>query len=91
MKKLTCGLENRGKQQLQMLDPLQETQNHFETREHKGRCADLQVSESTHHMEEAPRLAKLCELQQPEVLRQEAKKSRDELNLKARNPLGGRS
>ncbi|KAF5922942.1 hypothetical protein HPG69_013287 [Diceros bicornis minor] len=86
---LTCELENREKQQLQMLDQLKEIQNHFETCEAKHKHADLQISELTHHAEDATKQAEqyLMEFQQSEALRQEAEKRREELKLKAQESI----
>uniref|UniRef100_A0A452TMC7 Centrosomal protein 128 n=1 Tax=Ursus maritimus TaxID=29073 RepID=A0A452TMC7_URSMA len=86
---LTHQLEHKEKEQLQMLDQLKEIQNHFETCEAKHKHADLQISELTHHAEDATKQAEqyLLEFQQSEALRQEAEKRREELKLKAQESI----
>uniref|UniRef100_A0A8C2VJN8 Centrosomal protein 128 n=1 Tax=Chinchilla lanigera TaxID=34839 RepID=A0A8C2VJN8_CHILA len=82
---LMCELEDREKQQLQMLDKLKKIQNHFDTCESDRKHADLQISELTHHAEDATKQAEqyLSELQQSEALREEAEKRREDLKTKA--------
>ncbi|XP_053529371.1 centrosomal protein of 128 kDa isoform X3 [Artibeus jamaicensis] len=86
---LTHELDNKEKQQLQMLDQLQEIQKHFETCDAKRKHADLQISELTHHAEDATKQAEqyLLDFQQSEALRQEAEKRREELKLKAQESI----
>lgn len=86
---LTCELEGREKQQLQMLDRLKEIQNHFETCEMERKRADLQISELTHHAEDATKQAEqyLSEFQHSEALREEAEKRREDLKLKAQESI----
>ncbi|XP_042638377.1 centrosomal protein of 128 kDa [Orycteropus afer afer] len=86
---LTRELENREKQQLQMLDRLKEIQNHFETCEAERKRADLQISELTHHAEEATRQAEryLGEFQQSEARREAAEKRREDLKSKAQESI----
>ncbi|XP_021101194.1 centrosomal protein of 128 kDa isoform X2 [Heterocephalus glaber] len=86
---LMCELENREKQQLQMLDKLKEIQNHFDACESDRKHADLQISELTHHAEDATKQAEqyLSELQQSEVLREEAEKRREDLKTKAQESI----
>ncbi|XP_033706649.1 centrosomal protein of 128 kDa isoform X2 [Tursiops truncatus] len=86
---LTCELENREKQQLEMLDELKEIQNHFETCDARHKCADLQISKLTQHAEDATKQAEqyLLEFQQSEALRQVAEEKREELKLKAQESI----
>ncbi|XP_057400264.1 centrosomal protein of 128 kDa isoform X6 [Balaenoptera acutorostrata] len=86
---LTCELENREKQQLEMLDELKEIQNHFETCDARHKHADLQISKLTQHAEDATKQAEqyLLEFQQSEALRQEAEERREELKLKAQESI----
>ncbi|XP_068414369.1 centrosomal protein of 128 kDa isoform X3 [Eschrichtius robustus] len=86
---LTCELENREKQQLEMLDELKEIQNHFETCDARHKRADLQISKLTQHAEDATKQAEqyLLEFQQLEALRQEAEERREELKLKAQESI----
>lgn len=72
-----------------MLDQLKEIQNHFETCDAKCKQADHQISELTHHAEDATKQAEqyLLEFQQSEALRQEAEKRREELKLKAQDSI----
>ncbi|KFO18241.1 Centrosomal protein of 128 kDa [Fukomys damarensis] len=86
---LICELENREKQQLQMLDKLKEIQNHFDTCESDRKHADFQISELTHHAEDATKQAEqyLSELQQSEALREEAEKRREDLKTKAQESI----
>uniref|UniRef100_A0A4W2GJI9 Centrosomal protein 128 n=1 Tax=Bos indicus x Bos taurus TaxID=30522 RepID=A0A4W2GJI9_BOBOX len=86
---LTRELENREKQQLEMLDELTEIQKHFETCDAKHKRADLQITKLTQHAEEATKQAEqyLLEFQQSEGLRQEAEKRREELKLKAQESI----
>ncbi|XP_068414448.1 centrosomal protein of 128 kDa isoform X4 [Eschrichtius robustus] len=88
-KNLTCELENREKQQLEMLDELKEIQNHFETCDARHKRADLQISKLTQHAEDATKQAEqyLLEFQQLEALRQEAEERREELKLKAQESI----
>uniref|UniRef100_A0A8D0NXP8 Centrosomal protein 128 n=1 Tax=Sus scrofa TaxID=9823 RepID=A0A8D0NXP8_PIG len=86
---LTCELENKEKQQLQMLDELKEIQSHFETCDARRKRADLQISKLTQHAEDATKQAEqyLTEFQQSEALRQEAEKRREELKVKAQESI----
>ncbi|XP_023557094.1 centrosomal protein of 128 kDa [Octodon degus] len=86
---LMCELEDREKQQLQMLDKLKEIQNHFDTCESDRKHADLQISELTRHAEDATKQAEqyLSELQQSEALREEAEKRRGDLKMKAQEAV----
>ncbi|XP_076979341.1 centrosomal protein of 128 kDa isoform X8 [Tamandua tetradactyla] len=86
---LTRELEDREKQQLQMLDQLKELQNHFETCEAERKHADLQILQLTHHAEDATKQAEryLSEFQQSEALREEAEKRREQLKLKAQESI----
>uniref|UniRef100_H0VBS0 Centrosomal protein 128 n=1 Tax=Cavia porcellus TaxID=10141 RepID=H0VBS0_CAVPO len=86
---LLCELEDKEKQQLQMLDKLKEIQNHFDTCESNRKHADLQISELTHHAEDATKQAEqyLSELQQSETLREEAEKRKAELKAKAQESI----
>ncbi|XP_059953951.1 centrosomal protein of 128 kDa isoform X2 [Mesoplodon densirostris] len=86
---LTCELENREKQQLEMLDELKEIQNHFETCDTRHKHADLQISKLTQHAEDATKQAEqyLLEFQQSEALRQEAEERREGLKLKAQESI----
>ncbi|XP_063097318.1 centrosomal protein of 128 kDa isoform X2 [Cavia porcellus] len=86
---LVCELEDKEKQQLQMLDKLKEIQNHFDTCESNRKHADLQISELTHHAEDATKQAEqyLSELQQSETLREEAEKRKAELKAKAQESI----
>ncbi|XP_006884829.1 PREDICTED: centrosomal protein of 128 kDa [Elephantulus edwardii] len=86
---LTCELEHREKQQLQMLDRLKEIQNHYETTEAERKRAGVQISELTLHAEDATRQAEryLSEFQQSEARREEAEKRREELKLKAQETI----
>ncbi|XP_060274439.1 centrosomal protein of 128 kDa isoform X8 [Ovis aries] len=88
-KNLTRELEDREKQQLEMLNELKEIQKHFETCDAKHKRADLQITKLTQHAEEATKQAEqyLLEFQQSEGLRQEAEKRREELKLKAQESI----
>ncbi|KAM5274051.1 centrosomal protein of 128 kDa [Ctenodactylus gundi] len=89
IKNLTHELEDREKQQLQMLDKLKEIQSHFETCEADRKRADFQISELTHHAEDATKQAEqyLSELQRAEALREEAEKRKEDLKTKAQESI----
>lgn len=72
-----------------MLDQLTEIQNHFETCEANRKRTDLQISELSHHAEDATKQAEhyLSEFQRSEALREEAEKRREDLKTKAQETI----